>query len=155
MITVSSAGELADRVGAVLGRSDWVELSADRIAAFGGISGDEHWMHVDRERASAEGPFGDVIAHGFLLLSLVTGLANQCYAVQDAQRWTNYGLDRVRFTAPVTPSDSVRLVLTLREMTGTATGFRLVLGCELELKGSARPAMVADWIVLITERVAA
>ena len=105
--------------------------------------------------ASAEGPFGDVIAHGFLLLSLVTGLANQCYDVQDAQRWTNYGLDRVRFTAPVTPSDSVRLVLTLREMNRTPTGFRLVLGCELELKGSARPAMVADWIVLITERVAA
>lgn len=155
MITVSSAGELAERVGSVLGRSSWVELSADRIAAFGGISGDNHWMHVDRGRASAEGPFGDVIAHGFLLLSLVTGLANQCYDVRDAQRWTNYGLDRVRFTSPVTPSDSVRLVLALRELDRAATGFRLVLGCELELKDSSRPAMVADWIVLITEGDAA
>lgn len=151
MITVDSAGELTERVGTLLGRSAWVKLPAERIAAFGALTGDEHWVHVDRERARADGPFGDVLAHGFLLLSLVTGLANECYAVRGAERWTNYGLDRVRFTSPVTPADSIRLALTLDSLEVTATGFRLVLGCVLEREGSDRPAMVADWIVLITE----
>lgn len=151
MIAVTSARELTDKVGQVLGHSEWLTLPADRIAAFGAITGDEHWIHVDRERARAEGPFGDVLAHGFLLLGLVTGLANQCYSVADAVRWTNYGLDRVRFTAPVTPSSEVRLALTLKSLDVSQDGARLVLGCELELRDSSRPAMVADWIVLIAE----
>ncbi|WP_382303655.1 MaoC family dehydratase [Herbiconiux sp. UC225_62] len=151
MITVDSAGELTERVGTVLGHSGWVTMPAERIAAFGALTGDEHWVHVDRERAKADSPFGDVLAHGFLLLSLVTGLANECYEVRRAERWTNYGLDRVRFTAPVTPADSLRLELTLDSLEETTTGFRLVLGCLLERQGSDRPAMVADWIVLITE----
>jgi acyl dehydratase len=151
MITVRSARDLEDRVGTELGQSEWATLDAALISSFGALTGDEHWMHVDRERARADGPFGDVIAHGFLLLSLVTGLANQCYAVENARRWTNYGLDRVRFTAPVTPSDAVRLSLTLTSIEVSGTGFRLVLGCRLDLRGSSRPAMVADWIVLIDE----
>lgn len=151
MIVVDSAGELRERVGSVLGESSWVTVPAERIAAFGKLTGDEHWIHVDRPRAKTDGPFGDVLAHGFLLLSLVTGLANECYAVRRAQRWTNYGLDRVRFTAPVTPADSLRLRLTLDSLEETTTGYRLVLGCILERKGSDRPAMIADWIVLITE----
>ncbi|WP_084845076.1 MaoC family dehydratase [Prescottella equi] len=152
MIAVDSASDLSDKVGTLLGRSEWIDLSADAIAAFGKTTGDEHWIHVDRERASKEGPFGDVIAHGFFLLSLVTGLGNQCYQVRNAQQWTNYGLDRVRFTAPVTPSDSVRLAISLESLDRIASGFRLVFDCELELKGSPRPAMVARWIVLLTER---
>ncbi|WP_448808481.1 MaoC/PaaZ C-terminal domain-containing protein [Agromyces bauzanensis] len=151
MITVDSARELTGRVGSLLGHSDWVQLPAERIAAFGALTGDEHWVHVDRERAREESPFGDLLAHGFLLLSLVTGLSNQCYTVRAAERWTNHGLDRVRFTSPVTPADAVRLALTLNSLEETTTGFRLVLGCVLERKGSDRPAMVADWIVLITE----
>lgn len=154
MIVVESARELSDRVGTLLGYSEWVQLSAERIAAFGAVTGDEHWVHVDQERARRDSPFGDVLAHGFLLLSLVTGFANQCYEVRAAERWTNYGLDRVRFTSPVVPADLVRLALRLESLEETASGFRLVLGCVLELKGSERPAMVADWIVLITEGAA-
>lgn len=151
MITVTSARELTAHVGGLLGHSEWLSLSAERIAAFGAVTGDEHWMHVDQERARAEGPFGDVLAHGFLLLSLLTGLSNQCYTVADAVRWTNYGLDRVRFTAPVTPSSAVRLALTLKSLDLSDRGARLVLGCELELRDAPRPAVVADWIVLISE----
>ena len=151
MIAVTSARDLTDHVGSLLGHSEWVSLPAERIAAFGAVTGDEHWIHVDQERARAEGHFGDVLAHGFLLLSLVTGLASECYTVADAVRWTNYGLERVRFTAPVTPSSAVRLALTLKSLDVSEGGARLVLGCELELKESPRPAMVADWIVLISE----
>ncbi|EME18735.1 enoyl-CoA hydratase [Rhodococcus erythropolis] len=152
MIEVDSARDLSDRVGTLLGRSEWVNLPADTIKVFGAITRDEHWIHVDRARAAEEGPFGDVIAHGFFLLSLVTGLGNQCYVVRNAQRWTNYGLDRVRFTAPVTPDDSVRLAMKLESLDETASGYRLVLECELELKDSPRPALVARWIVLVTEK---
>jgi acyl dehydratase len=151
MITVDSARELRDRVGTVLGHSSWVRLAPERIAAFGAVTGDEHWLHVDRERAQTDSPFGDVLAHGFLLLSLVTGLAGECYSVRSAERWTNYGLDRVRFVSPVTPADSVRLALSLGSLDETTSGFRLVLGCVLERKDAERPAMVADWIVLVTE----
>ncbi|WP_415394246.1 MaoC family dehydratase (plasmid) [Rhodococcus globerulus] len=151
MLVVDSVSDLAPNVGTVLGRSDWVPLRPELIASFGEVTGDEHWMHVDRDRAREESPFGDVIAHGFLLLSLVTGLGNQCYDVRRVRQWTNYGLERVRFTAPVTASDSVRLVMTLDELIPTATGAKLILGCELELENSSRPAMVAQWIVLTAE----
>lgn len=151
MITVNSASELKPLVGDTLGYSDWTSLPADKIAAFGSLTGDEHWVHVDRERARHDGPFGDVIAHGFYALSLVTGLANQCYQIHNAQRWTNYGLDRVRFTAPVLPDDLVRLKLSLKDLSLSDSGAKLVLTCELEKQGSPRPAFVADWIVLVSE----
>jgi acyl dehydratase len=151
VIAVGSAAELESRVGELLGTSDWHELSYQEIAGFGAITGDTHWIHVDRERARSEGPFGDVIAHGFLLLSLMTGLGNECYAIERATRWTNYGLDRVRFTAPVTPSDAVRLALTLQAMEVTDTGVKLTLGCELQVRGKPRPALVANWLVLVAE----
>jgi acyl dehydratase len=151
MIAVTSAVELEPHVGKVLGTSDWLELSFEQIANFGTLTRDCHWMHVDRSRAQSEGPFGDVIAHGFLLLSLVTGLSNQCYSIKDVTRWTNYGLDRVRFTSPALPFDAVRLALTLKGLDLIADGFRLTLKCELQLRDRPRPALVADWLVLVAE----
>lgn len=151
MIAFTSAAELEPHVGTVLGTSDWTTVASDAIAHFGRLTDDEHWIHVDRERAAREGPFGDVIAHGFLLLSLTTGLANQIYSVANATQWTNYGLDRVRFTAPVVAGSRVRLQLSLTDWTPTSTGYRIVLGCELQLEDSPRPALVSDWIVLIVE----
>lgn len=151
MKAVTSATELEQAVGSVLGESEWVKITAEDIAEFGRLTGDRHWMHVDRNRAASEGPFGDVIAHGFFLLALVTGLANECYSVANATRWTNYGLDRVRFTAPVVAGRSVRLKTELKEFSGTTAATRIVLSLELELEGSDRPALVADWIVLVAE----
>ena len=151
MIALTSAAELEPHVGTVLGTSTWTTVAPEDIAQFGRLTRDEHWIHVDQERAAREGPFGDVIAHGFLLLSLTTGLANEVYSVANAIHWTNYGLDRVRFTAPVVAGSRVRLKLSLAEWAATPTGYRIVLGCELELEDSPRPALVADWIVLITE----
>lgn len=151
MISVDSAGELSAHVGSLLGRSDWYVISGERIAQFGDLTGDRHWMHTDRGRARSEGPFGDVIAHGFFLLSLVTGLGNACYEITAASRWINYGLDRVRFTSPVVAGQAIRLALTLNAVEATQGGHRLNLGCELELQGCARPALVADWLVQVEE----
>ena len=74
------------------------------MRGFGAITGDEHWIHTDPERAARETPYGGVLAHGFLLLSLVIGLAGQVYTVNGAKSWLNYGLDKVRFTPPLSPS---------------------------------------------------
>lgn len=151
MITVTTVAELEPRIGSELGSSGWTRLSAQQIAAFGELTGDRHWAHTDRVRAAQESPFGDVIAHGFLILSLVTGLANECYEITGADRWVNYGLDRVRFTAPLLPDVAVRLRLVLRELElPESRPARLTLGCTIEDESGAR-VMVADWIVLVVE----
>jgi len=151
MITVSTVAELDPLVGTQLGTSSWVTLSAADIAAFAELTGDRHWLHTDRQRAQADAPFGDVIAHGFLVLSLVTGLANECYGIGSAERWVNYGLERVRFTAPLLPDTPVRLRLALRDLQRRdSSPARLTLACTVE-KEDGSAVMVADWIVLVVE----
>jgi acyl dehydratase len=151
VITVDRTQELATHVDQELGISDWVRLDAADIAAFGRLTGDMHWVHMDGERARCETPFGGTIAHGFLVLSLITGLANQCYAVRSASRWLNYGLDRVRFTAVVVAGSRVRLRLRLLALEPQKAGTRLRLGCAIELEGSERPAAVCEWICVAFE----
>lgn len=154
MITVSTVAELDPLIGTELGTSSWATLSARDIAAFAELTGDRHWLHTDRDRAKAEAPFGDAIAHGFLVLALLTGLANECYAIERAERWVNYGLERVRFTAPVLPDVPIRLRLALRDLQrrGSAPA-RLTLGCTVEKEDGA-PVMIADWVVLVVEEQA-
>jgi acyl dehydratase len=136
--------------GESLGVSNWTSLSERDLQEFGRLTGDEHWIHVDPERAAAEGPFGSVIAHGFLTLALITGLHNECYTIDAARRWVNYGLDRVRFLRPLTPGTDVRLEVTLEEVDIVPTGGRLRLGCSLVTR-SGDPVVVATWLVLVIE----
>ncbi|MGP3535652.1 MaoC/PaaZ C-terminal domain-containing protein [Microbacterium sp. RD1] len=151
MITVSTVAELEPLVGTELGISSSVTLSTGDIAAFAELTGDRHWLHIDRVRAAAEAPFGDVIAHGFFVLSLVTGLANECYAIERAERWVNYGLERVRFTAPLLPEVPVRLRLVLRDLSRpVGSPARLTLACTVEKEDGAA-VMIADWVVLVVE----
>ncbi len=82
MIEFASVDDAAGYVGAELGVGDWVELGEQELQDFGRITGDTHWIHVDPARAAAQGPFGSVIVHGFLTLSLVTALANQCFTIR-------------------------------------------------------------------------
>lgn len=148
MITVERIQDLTPHVGQELGVSDWVRIDGEAIRSFGQITGDTHWVHMDADRARRETPFGGSIVHGFFVLALTTGLANQCYSVRRASRWLNYGVDRVRFTAIVTAGSRVRLRLTLIEIEAQRAGTRLRLGCTIELEGSERPAAVADWICI-------
>jgi acyl dehydratase len=146
LIKVERVAELEPFVGSELGVSDWVEVDEQAIAQFGRVTGDTHWIHMDPEKARRETPFGGTIAHGFLLLAMVTGLSAQCYAIRTARRWLNYGVDRVRFTAVVVAGSQVRLRLTLLALEPQPSGTRLRLGCTIELKDSERPAAVCDWI---------
>ena len=151
MITVEKAADLAPLVGQKLGVSEWIAINEDAITSFGRITGDTHWVHMDAERARRETPFGGIIAHGFLLLAVITGLSGQCYAVRGARRWLNYGLDRVRFTAVVTAGSRLRLRMTLLALEPQKAGTRLRLGCTIELDGSERPAAVCEWICIAFE----
>lgn len=151
-LAVDSVADLHPYVGHELGVSSWMALREQDILSFGALTGDQHWIHTEPARARAEAGLPGVLAHGFLVLSLITGLGSQCYTVQNARRWTNYGLEKLRFTAPVFPGDELRLRLTLGVMQpGPGNTTRLDLGCELERRGEQRPALVATWIVLVEE----
>src|SRR5665213_4377382 len=101
--------DLASLVGQETGVSDWVLIDQDRINKFADATGDHQWIHVDVERAKREMPGGKTIAHGFLTLSLIAGLAHQTHDIRRRSRGINYGSDRVRFTAPVPSGSRVRL----------------------------------------------
>lgn len=151
-LVVESAGELGAHVGDEIGISGWAALEEADVLGFAELTRDRHWIHTDSVRARTEAGLAGLLAHGFLVLSLITALGDQCYTVRRARRWTNYGLERLRFTAPVFPGDEFRLRLTLDAVApGPAGTARLDLGCLLERRDSDRPALVTTWIVLLEE----
>jgi acyl dehydratase len=151
-LAVDSAAGLQAHIGTEIGVSGWASLDQDDVLAFAELTHDRHWIHTDPVRARDEAGLNDLLAHGFLVLSTVTALANQCYTIADATRWTNYGLERIRFTAPVFPGDEFRLRLSLDTLApGPGPTTRLGLGCLLERRASERPALAATWIVLVEE----
>lgn len=140
------AADLPRHVGLELGPSRPVLIDQALIDTFARITGDEHWIHTDVERARRELPGGVPIAHGYLLLSLVTGLMSELLEVRFT-RALNYGLNRVRFTKPVGAGAQVRLFATLQEaLPLDAGGIRLTSACRMAIDGEERPAFVAETI---------
>lgn len=134
--------DLPRQVGQRLGSSDWVRIDQDRINAFAHATGDRQWIHVDAERAAA-GPFGQTIAHGFLTLSLVPALAASAFEIEGSRMGINYGLDRVRFPAPVPVGSRLRAHFTLLSCEAITQGLQLVMEATFEREGSAKPVCVA------------
>jgi len=151
MLEVEDTAELATMVGRTLGTGDWLTVDQDMIDAFARATGDDNWIHVDVERAAREMPGGRTIAHGFLTLSLLPKLSRTVYRVRRRGRALNYGTNRVRFTAPVPSGARIRLTQTLKGAEETAAGTRLTFDCVVEVEGSARPAMVAESMVLVAK----
>lgn len=149
MRVFATPADLPQHVGELLGTSDWFAVEQRHIDAFAQLTGDDFWIHVDTERAAREMPDGRTIAHGLFVLSLVPALQRGIWRVERRGVGLNYGSDRVRYTAPVPVGSRVRLQQTLvaAERVGAAT--RLTTRCEFELEGSARPALVADFILLL------
>lgn len=137
--------ELPGLAGTEIGTSDWVEISQQRIDAFADATDDRQWIHVDPARA-ADGPFGAPIAHGFLTLSLFIPLWSSLLAVSDAATLVNYGLDKVRFTAPVKAGSRIRLVATLVSAEQVKGGVQLRVSGVIEIDGQERPAAVIEFI---------
>lgn len=151
MLTVNRAADLAAYTGKVLGHSDWVEIDQNKIDAFAALTGDRHWIHVDVVRSGREMPGGRTIAHGLFLLSLIPDLQHQIYAVESRGAGLNYGYDRVRFVSPVPVGSMVRLALTLSAIEPHSQGTRVLTESTIEIAGSAKPALVANNILLLRD----
>ena len=137
--------ELPARVGDVLGISDWIAIEQARIDAFAAATGDRQWIHVDAERAAAS-PFGTTIAHGFLTLSLLPLLSSTAFAIVGVGTAINYGLNRVRFPAPVPVGSRVRGRFELLACEPLIGGMQLTIKATIEREGSNRPVCVAEAI---------
>jgi len=138
---------LAAAEGEHLGHSGWRQITQAQIDGFADATGDHQWIHVDVERA-ADGPFGGTVAHGYLTLSMVPTLGQEVFGVEGITMAINYGLERVRFPAPVPVGSRVRAGIEIREVTETAQGVRVGYRYTIELEGSDKPACVAETLVL-------
>jgi acyl dehydratase len=137
---------LKDRVGEEVGLSPWVEVGQERIDTFAEAIDDPQWIHVDPERAKSS-PFGGTIAHGFLTLSLLSHLSERTFSFSDRRMGVNYGLNRVRFTSPVKSGSRVRARFTLANYEPIdGNGVQVTWNTVVEIEGSDRPALVAEWI---------
>jgi acyl dehydratase len=144
MSTTTTIAELPALKGQELGASEWFEITQDRVNTFADATDDHQWIHVDIERAKAESPFGGPIAHGFLTLSLIVPMYGQILRVTDAKMGVNYGLNRVRFPAPVPVGAKVRMVATLKEVEEVPGGLQLTIGAVIEREGGDKPVCVAE-----------
>jgi acyl dehydratase len=131
-----------------LGVSEWVTVDQRAIDLFAESTGDHQWIHVDPERA-ADGPFGQTIAHGYLSLSLIPALLQQVMRVAGAQMGVNYGIEKIRFTAPVPSGSQVRLRAKLNSTERRGAGILFRLGVTIEIKGEEKPALVGEVLYLI------
>ena len=129
-------------VGQHVGDSDWLEITQDRVQQFADATGDHQWIHVDAERA-ASGPFGGPIAHGYLTLSLVSYFLPQVWRVEGFGMGVNYGLERLRFPAPVPVGSRVRLRADLAEANPVEGGVHVAVDLTMEVDGGPKPALVA------------
>ena len=147
---VATLEEIRSKTGSVVGVSGWIEVGQDRISAFADATDDHQFIHVDPKAAAAAG-FGGTIAHGFLSLSLLSRMAADAMLIPDTTRMAvNYGLDRVRFLAPVKAGKRVRGHFTLESAEEKAPG-QLLLKHQVtvEIEDEAKPALTAQWLGLI------
>ncbi len=143
-VTVNGIEELKALAGADLGRTGWMEMTQDRVNTFADATGDHQWIHVDPERAAA-GPFGGTIAHGYLTLSVVIPLFNELLQVGGISMGINYGLNKVRFPAPVPVGSKIRLAGRLGAIESVGTNaVQVVADFTIEVEGSDKPACVAQ-----------
>ncbi|MEH0109539.1 MaoC family dehydratase [Tersicoccus sp. MR15.9] len=146
MTTMYTFDELPALVGTTVGPGPWRTITQEQVNTFADAADDHQWIHVDPERAK-DGPFGGPIAHGFLTLALLIPLWGELMDVSDVRTKVNYGLNRVRFTAPVPVGARVRMSSTIaavEEVKGD--GVQLTVDQVIEVEGSDRPAVVATFL---------
>jgi acyl dehydratase len=143
-VTANGLDEFKAMAGTDLGHTRWLEITQDRVSAFADVTGDHQWIHVDREKAAA-GPFGGTIAHGFLTLSLVIPLFSELAEVRGVSMGINYGLNRVRFPAPVPVGSRIRLAGQLGAVEDAGVNaVQAVVDVTIEVEGGEKPACVAQ-----------
>lgn len=143
-ITIDSMDELRQKVGQEIAVGEWLQVTQEQINLFAEATGDYQWIHLDQKRAAAESPYGTTIAHGFLTLSLIPRLTADTIALPPAKMTVNYGLNRVRFAAPVPAGKRVRPRMTLLGIEAVTGGDQITWKVVIEVEGSEKPACIAE-----------
>jgi acyl dehydratase len=143
MRSFATMAELETLIGEEVAVGDWIEVTQERIQLFADATGDHQWIHLDQERAAA-GPFGTTIAHGFLTLSLLPEMAAHAFEVRDTRMGVNYGLNRVRFPAPVPSGSRLRGRFRLLRVDQLEGGAQITMEVTMEREGSDKPVCVAE-----------
>ena len=138
---------LRDLVGRELTLTDWFPIAQERIEQFAEVTEDCQWIHVDRERAERESPYGTTIAHGFLTLSLLSGFMKEAIQIRGFRMSINYGLNRVRFPSAVRAGAKIRVRFTLQSLKDVPDALEAVFDARVEVQGSDKPCCVAEWVV--------
>jgi acyl dehydratase len=148
MRTFTTWDQLTAAVGEELGHSDWLLIDQARVDGFADATGDHQWIHVDVER-SASGPFGGTIAHGYLTLSLIPLLGSEVFSLQTPGAKLNYGVNKVRFPHPLRVGQRVRAAVSIAAAAELPAGNQLTLRYVVEIEDQAKPACVAETLVLL------
>ncbi|MES2412237.1 MAG: MaoC family dehydratase [Pseudomonadota bacterium] len=152
MVELERPADLVAWVGKEIGVSDWSVIDQKKISAFAELTGDDHWIHVDVERAAKEMPGGKTIAHGFMTLSLIPFLVRSVYRIRLRGKGLNYGLNRVRYTSQVPVGSRVRLRQTIKAAEIVEGGVRVTSDCVIEIEGQDKPALVAEFLMLVYDK---
>ena len=145
---VKNPQALKEFVGKELGVTEWLRITQERIQQFADATEDRQWIHVDRERAKKESPYGATIAHGFLTLSLISYFMKEAIQLQGGVRLAvNYGLNRVRFPAAVRAGTRIRARIGLLALKELADSVEATYSITVESENSEKPSCVAEWIV--------
>jgi acyl dehydratase len=146
MREIASLMELKSLVGQEVAVSEWVHITQERVNLFADATGDHQWIHVDAPRSGKESPYGGTIAHGFLTLSLLPMLMENAIRLSDVRMTVNYGLNKVRFPAPVPVGSKMRGRLTLLSVEDIEGGAQVIWRVTMEREGGGKPVCVAESI---------
>jgi len=142
--TFDGIDQVRAAVGTHLGYSDYTEVTQERVDQFADATGDHQWIHVDVERARAESPFGGPIAHGYLTLAISNELLPQILEVRGVSLGVNYGVDRIRFPAPVPVGSRLRAGAELVDVSDVKGGIQTLVRSTLEVEGGTKPVCIID-----------
>jgi acyl dehydratase len=146
MREIASLEELKKLIGQEVAVSDWVEITQERVNQFAEATGDHQWIHLDVERSRKESPYGNTVAHGFLTLSLLPMLMGSSIRMLDVRMGVNYGLNKVRFPAPVPVGSRIRARMTLLSVEDIPNGAQVIWNVTMEREGGDKPVCVAESI---------
>jgi acyl dehydratase len=147
-LVIGNPNSLTEWVGREIGVSDWFTITQDLIQQFAEVTGDRQWIHVDQDRARRDSPFQTTIAHGFLTISLLSRFIRQVVEIRSGVRMTvNYGLNRVRFPAPVRADSRIRAHFVVQSLKQVPGALEAVFEAKIQAEGSDKPCCVAEWVL--------
>jgi acyl dehydratase len=149
-LVVENLDALKDLIGREFAITEWFEVTQQRIQQFAEATEDRQWIHLDSDRAQKDSPYGTTIAHGFLTLSLLSHFSKQALQIRDGVGMIiNYGLNRVRFSAPVPAGSNVRARFTLQSLKDVGNSSEAVFSVVIEVQNQLKPACLAEWVIRI------